>query len=216
MGIFTKKSVPVDNHQELLAQITWVSSSVAKPADQELGWEYLFLASEIERCLGEALPKYQSMMSATIFSSSSGDPIGDIREAMDAMGTSIGFVPLIFDSKNIEKGFGAPGTPGSEVDMTRIACEITGVYVNLINIAKDLKTTDFGKFQSVATDIADSCLTPLKEIRDFSSEMSSSFKKVIAEVRKGEVPSEPLTLQLKITMDDAILERITNHLNSLK
>ena len=90
------------------------------------------------------------------------------------------------------------------------------VYAELIAVSRLLKSRNYGAFQAVAAEVASMSYTPLKEIRDFSELVSTSFQKAMGEVRQGITPKEPLTLTLKITMDDEVVERLSRSLNQLR
>ncbi len=218
MGLFSKKRSNASEPRKSLEDIVWRPERVVAPIDHEMGWEYLYFAAELARGLSDNKGAFDEMMSTTLAGGAqvSAQPFEEIQQMMEELSSTVGFIEEIFSPANMVKGFGEPGVQGNETSISHLSCEIVGVYAELIAISRLLKSRNYGAFQAVAGEVASMSYTPLKEIRDFSDLASTSFQKAMGEVRQGITPKEPLTLTLKITMDDEVVERLSRSLNQLR
>jgi hypothetical protein len=210
MRFFSRKKVAPANSAALLDQITLKPASIDPPTDRDVGWEYLYFAAELKKYLDSLRPHYLEISSgrAPARRETSPNPAQDVRDAMHSISTTVGFVDYIFQPEHVAAAFGGPNSNGDAAQLSLIARQISGVFANLVNIVDDMRSASFGQFQKVANDVAESCLLPLQQIQAFGDEVAKSFPAFVDQARRGTMPTEPVTLTLKITMDEEVSRRL--------
>ena len=202
---------------EMLEHIAYIPGTIGQPADREAGWEYLYLAAELARYLSALEPTRLELVNVTTAPAGPpvADPPGELTHAMETISTTVALTETIFSPAHLEGAFGPPGVPADVVAIAHIASELAGVYLNLIHVALDVKSTNFGQFHDVATDLADVCLGPISQIQAFSAALSDNVQRVAEGVRGGQAQTTPLQLALTISVDDAVMARLNGHLDAL-
>ncbi len=214
--LFSKAARQHQQALEMLEHIVYVPSHPGAPVDHDAGWEYLYLAAELARNI-EALESTR-LEFVNLSGAASGpavaDPIGELKHAMETMTTTVALTETVFSPAHMEGAFGPPGVAANEAAIAHVAGEVAGIYQNLIHVAMDVKSTNFGKYQALGNDVADLCLGPINQIRAFSTTLSENVQRVVDEVRGGKPQQTPLQLVLTLTVDDDAMQRLRKDMAS--
>jgi hypothetical protein len=205
-------------HQQLVDQIVYEPSTFVRPADLEHGWEYLYLSSELSRYLAALKPEADELRALPHRTTRAqyGHHFADISEAINTIGITVSLTEFLCSPDHLQRRLHPTRGRVMPADVALLAGEFAGVYRNLIHVAHDLKTTHYGQFTALADDVADTVLAPLAELEAFADQLATSVPAAVAQTRRGEVMTEPLRIQLTITMDDEVAHRLFDELARLK
>ena len=157
---------------------------VVEPADHEVGWEYLYLASELARGLDACAPQYVRYQSQA--AAAPGEPVanpagyagvltGQIRAVVS--GVNHALAPDV-----LERAVGKPGEPGDEAAIRAVAAELTGIYASMIEWGIAVRSVAVDpKWRPAYAALANFVSLPLHQFQDFSAAMSAAVGRVIAE-----------------------------------
>ena len=183
-------------------------------------WEYLLFAGSLLMRREELEDDYHDHQLRYV--ALEGDPLDEeaatsrIQSAFPDALALVAAIQQLFDQHLHERAFGAPGEPGDEALIQRLAKRIIDRYLELMIWSRDLRAARVpSQFQRVFQLAADMALRPVDEIREFVDDTvreMDSVRQRLADV--GASPIE-ITLTLVVTMDEAVHEAFDQELERL-
>ena len=191
---------------------------VVVPPDHEPGWEYLYLASELSRGCKKHADALQEFQSGHVVSSQPvQDPLDSLKSFRDEIAIIVSEAIKAFDGDRLTKALGPPGEPGDEVEIRRVAGDLAAGYDRMIDWAQRLRSAAVpASWRPAFWALSDFVRLPLEQIGEFSESLSRTTERVVADLRAGRKPNDPIALTLSISIDDEAVSEFNDALAALR
>jgi hypothetical protein len=214
----TNPSTPTPSRTILVGGVA-AQPAVVPPADHDAAWEYLYLASEIARGLGDLEDRFTHYMSGEVIPSgiTVTDPVTDAPARSKDIGEVGPRIDALFAPQLLEKAFGPPGVAGVEATLREVARGVVGVFQTCLQWGEEIRGKSVpAEWQSLYAALADFVTFPMRQIRNFSSELSGLAKNIADAVRAEASPPAHQELTLRISINSAAVERFEGALKALQ
>jgi len=195
------------------------SAPVSVPPNHEPGWEYLYLATELESGIHQLDDEYARYMSGQVVPTgvTVSDPIRDAVARCDDAKEIVDKVNQYFAPKLLEKAFGPKGVAGDESTIRFVADGIVGVYRSCLEWGEQIRGTEVPvQWQPLYSALADMVTLPMQQIEEFTNSFLTSVRASVEGVRAGEVTGRVLDFTLRISIDPRVSQRFEESLEALR
>jgi hypothetical protein len=194
-------------------------ASRSVPPNHEPGWEYLFLATELESGIHQLDDEYTRYMSGQVVPTgvTVSDPIQDAMARCDGAKEIVDQVNKYFAPKLLEKAFGPKGVAGDEETIRLVADGVVGVYRSCLQWGEQIRGTAVPvQWQPPYAALADMVTLPMQQIQEFTNSFLTSVRESVECVRAGKVTGRVLDFTLKISIDPSVSQRFEQALEELR
>jgi len=175
------------------------------PPDHLPGWETLFLATEITRCLGVHRPPYEAWLAGGSTPSLvlEADPTDDLRDRDAAMVSIIEGIEPLFSTATLAEALGVPGVPGDEATITALAGGIGAAFGALVDWASSTRGAEApAGWAEAYRALAQIAAGPLRQIWRFGEEFSAAASGAVAHQRAGGYAGSGIEMRLMVAISD--------------
>jgi TIR domain len=183
------------------------STHSAEPAQANAGWEYILFIEELESGhsgLAERIDDFRSGYVSTVGSQalSWDEAMALIRARSDQATIYVNNLDHLFASDLQTKAFGEPGQPGDADAIRLLARRITDVFQSLLQWADEIRGTLVqDELKPALWALSNYIRSPLARYELFVRDVGDKLRPPIMELRAGRPPSEPITVELTLTVD---------------
>jgi len=195
------------------------TASVSVPPNHEPGWEYLFLATELEGGIHQLDDEYTRYMSGQVVPTgvTVSDSVQDAVARCDDAKEIVDGVNQYFAPKLLDKAFGPKGVAGDEATIRFVADGVVGVYRSCLQWGEQIRGTAVPvQWQPLYSELADMVTLPMQQIREFTNSFLISVRESVEGVRAGKVTGRVLDFTLKISIDPEVSYRFEQALEALR
>ena len=186
--------------------------------DRRPGWETLYLATEIKRCIDSHQSAYETWLGGGSTPSLvlEHDPVTDLSQRNDAVVAIVGRFEPLFSPATLEVALGRPGEPGDEEEIARVAAGIGSAFGDLIEWSSTTRGAEPPPdWQDAYRALAQIVDTPLRQIRTFGDEFCAQTMTAIDRQRSGQDPGPAIEMSLTVSIPDEDSEAVARALDAV-
>jgi hypothetical protein len=189
-------------------------SIIVDPPDHEPGWQYLYLASELERGLANLETEdvaHEAHLAHRTDTSLVSDPISGAKARLGVLQDALRTLNRALSKETTDNAF-----RGGEADIRSLASVIIGIYALLMRWAQSVRDAavpaDYVPMYDALAELAD---FQIRQIRAFSVEWGLGAKDMARSMRSG-LPYKPFRVSFKFDLGDAALAHVRATMDALK
>ena len=175
------------------------------PPDRHPGWEGLYLATEIKRCVDLHQSTYDHWLAGGSLPSLvlEVDPADDLSERDDEVVTIVMGIERLFSPAVLEEALGRPGEPGDDEKIAAVAAAMGTAFGDLVDWGLRTRGAEApAEWRGVYLALAQIVATPLRQIREFADRFCTATTSAVARQRAGEDPGVGIEMILTVSIPD--------------
>ena len=175
------------------------------PPDRHPGWEGLYLATEIKRCVDRHQPTYVEWLAggsrpSLVLEVNPADDLSDRDQEVVAI---VEGIERLFSSEVLEEALGTPGEPGDDEKIAAVAAGMGAAFGELVDWALRTRGAEApAEWRPAYRALAQIVETPLRQIREFADGFCEATTTTVARQRAGEDPEGGIEMILVVSIPD--------------
>jgi len=189
------------------------------PPDRHPGWEGLYLATEIKRCVDLHRSAYAGWLAGASLPSLvlEADPADDLSQRDQEVVDIVKGLERLFSPEVLEGALGRPGEPGDDEKIAEVAAAMGNAFGDLVDWGLRTRGAEAPTpWRATYRALAQIVETPLRQISDFAEQFCSSTADAVARQRSGEDPGAGIEMILTVSIPDEDVAAFSRALAEVK
>ena len=189
------------------------------PPDRHPGWEGLYLATEIKRCVDLHQSTYEHWLAGGSLPSLvlEVDPADDLSERDDQVVAIVMGIERLFSPAVLEEAIGKPGEPGDDEKIAAVAAAMGTAFGDLVDWGLRTRGAEApAEWRGVYRALAQIVATPLRQIREFADGFCAATTSAVARQRAGEDAGAGIEMVLTVSIPDEDVAAFSRALAEVK